>query len=120
MLHTCCIHLVHFNAQDESPDRAKSKLFADHLKSYVRIDNDTAKDSFILTLDAISNWATIWQLPLSVMKCNWMVVSNKPDCNEDMFYLNESPLLQIKETKDLGVLFNSKLNFSEHISRSEE
>ena len=50
------------------------------------------------------------------MKCNWMVVSNKLDCNEDMFYLNESPLLQIKETKDLGVLFNSKLNFSEHIS----
>lgn len=104
------------NISESLPVGVKSKLFADDLKSYIRIDSELAKDYFTSTLEAISSWATAWQLPLSVLKCNWMVVSNRTEPREDMFYVNETPLLQINETKDLGVLFDSKLNFSEHIS----
>ena len=47
-----------------TPD-VKSKLFADDLKSYVRLSNDTDASVFSLTLKKISEWARVWQLPFS-------------------------------------------------------
>ena len=98
------------------PSSVRSKLFADDMKSYIRVVNDDAKENFSLLLDCISDWSSAWQLPLSVKKCNWMVISNRDTSHFGPFALNGSPLDKIVETKDLGVLFNSRLSFSSHIS----
>ena len=69
-------------------------------------------------LDAISSWSVAWQLPISLIKCNWMLISNRK--NENIPFsvtLLGSCLDRIDEVKDLGILFNSKLNFSPHISQ---
>jgi hypothetical protein len=101
------------------PQGATSKLFADDLKAYVTIDTESDVDIFRCLLDAIACWSVRWQLPLSLHKCNWLKITNKRkyiSAVETPFLLNGSPLSQVSEIKDLGILINSHLNFSNHIS----
>ena len=98
-----------------TPD-VKSKLFADDLKSYVRLSNDTDASVFSLTLKKISEWARVWQLPLSTSKCCYMLISNRCDLIRESFTLNEVELEGASEVKDLGILFTKNLNFTNHIT----
>ena len=98
---------------DKFPPSVRSKLFADDMKSYIRVINSEAIANFSLLLDIISVWSSDWQLPLSVQKSSWMVISNR---DTSLFAINNFPLDKIEETKDLGVLFNSRLSFSDHIT----
>ena len=98
------------------PDKAKSKMFADDLKSYVSIGDDNDKCSFQQVLDGITKWSATWQLPLSVAKCSWMLITNSPLAALDNYQLDCTSLSHQDDIKDLGVLFNSKLNFSNHIN----
>jgi len=59
------------------PPVARSKLFADDVKSYITVSGNTCITNFSLILEAISCWAAKWQLPLSVSKCGWMLISNR-------------------------------------------
>ena len=65
---------------------------------------------------AIENWSKAWQLPLSVEKCTWMILSNKVNKCEYSFNMSGVKLSESTEVNDLGVLFNSTLNFSCHIN----
>ena len=67
-------------------------------------------------LTHMSTWAKNWQLPLSVTKCCCMRVSNRAISIPLSLTLANSPLIEISELKDLGVIFNSKLSFTNHIS----
>ena len=103
---------------DSLPSHVKSKLFADDLKSYVKITElDSIKD-FNLILSELSAWASTWQLPISCGKSNWMFIANRSCLAEGMenFSLAGSALLEVHELKDLGVLFDSKLSFTSHIT----
>jgi hypothetical protein len=97
------------------PPNTKSKLFADDLKSYISVSDKSHGMNIPLLLEAISDWSLTWQLPLSPGKCNWMHISNhQAPCNLS-FSLSGCCLKKVDEVKDLGVLFDSKLNFSNHI-----
>jgi hypothetical protein len=98
------------------PPPVRCKLFADDLKSYITFNDDHDHRLVPVMLEAISLWSTDWQLPLSISKCNWMLISNCSTPSHDPLILSGSPLERVNEVKDLGVLFNSKLNFSSHIS----
>jgi hypothetical protein len=98
------------------PNLSTSKLFADDLKSYTSLSSIVDKVFFQQTIDAVSDWSTLWQLPLSVGKCNWMLLTNRPQLDLGQFVINGAPLAPVFETKDLGVIFNANLNFSNHIN----
>ena len=73
------------------------------------------------TLHAITEWADIWQLPISTEKSKWISLSNRIKQNEaifaeDAFKLANVNLPNVSEVLDLGINFNSKLNFTNHIS----
>ena len=99
------------------PQQAKCKLFADDIKTYLTFSNKLDYSLVPLVLDAVSSWSSAWQLPLSVAKCSWMLISNR-SCSVQPFVitLEDSELSCVNEVKDLGVWFNSKLTFAEHIS----
>jgi len=99
------------------PSSAKCKLFADDVKSYITFINSASHLTIPSMLSAIADWSSTWQLPLSVSKCNWMLISNCRNNDFITINLQGSLLGRVDEVKDLGVLFNSKLNFSEHISQ---
>ena len=97
------------------------KLYADDLKAYNSQTNDTAGKSFNDMLDKITEWADIWQLPISTEKSKWLYFSNKHRTKnrtpgENAFKLANVDLPETNEVLDLGVNFNSKLDFGEHIS----
>ena len=98
------------------PSCCPSKFFADDMKSYMPIISEKSLTDFSSMLTSIEKWSSDWQLPLSVDKCNWMIISNRPASHDIKFTLADTNLTRLDETKDLGILFNSRLNFSTHIS----
>ena len=96
-----------------------SKLYADNLKIYCSAANDKEGKSFKNTLENITRWSEEWQLPISKEKSKWLLISNKntdADFVTDNFELAGVVLPRVKEVLDLGVHFNARLNFSNHIS----
>jgi len=98
------------------PPSARSKLFADDLKSFIALSGDHCITNFSLLLDAITKWSLNWQLPLSVNKCGWMLISNRIRNRDLSFNLAGHALSELNEVKDLGVMYTSQLSFSPHIS----
>src|SRR6476469_2224020 len=98
------------------PNNATSKLFADDLKSYIAIDGSNSVDDFNRIISAVQRWSDAWQLPLSIDKCRWMILSNKLVKSVVDFTDLNINLTETSEFVDLGVTFNSKLNFDTHIS----
>ena len=97
------------------------KLYADDLKAYSSSAGDMECKAFKETLSKIAKWAETWQLPINCEKSKWLLISNKkrPEVDDPKnrpFELAGIELPVTNEVLDLGVNFNSKLNFSDHIS----
>ena len=52
----------------------KAKLFADDVKAYCEINDETDTVCLQKALDIIANWAEEWQLSISVSKCNILAI----------------------------------------------
>jgi len=98
------------------PPTARTKLFADDLKSYISVTGDSCITNFSFLLDLISKWALKWQLPLSLPKCGWMHITNRAISRELSFNLAGHSLTKLFEIKDLGILYTSQLSFASHVS----
>ena len=97
------------------------KLYADDLKAYNSQVKDEEGKAFNEILTKITKWADTWQLPISTEKSKWLSISNKHRSKNQnpegyAFELASANLPETKEVIDLGVNFNSKLDFNEHIS----
>ena len=95
------------------------KLYADDLKAYNTEVTDPDGTTFNKTLCNITKWADTWQLPISTEKSKWLLISNKrilSSVADNFFELAGVTLPRSTDVVDLGVNFNSKLNFKDHIS----
>lgn len=90
------------------------KLYADDVKIYANI-NDVA-DTVLLQkgLDAVYDWSVKWQLPLSINKCMVLHLGRDNDLSYN-YKINNSVLATVSEVRDLGILVDSQLKFSQHI-----
>ena len=100
------------------PKCANCKLFADDLKAYITFSDAICCNDVDLLLNGLARWSEMWQLPVSVKKCNWMLISNRNISRELSLSLDRHNLRKVDEVKDLGILFHSKLSFSDHISNA--
>lgn len=91
-------------------------LYADDLKLYC--DIESVGDSVKLqdNVNKIDNWCTQNNLPLNVQKCNVMSYTKKNDPFLFNYKLNYTSLNRVTEFKDLGVIFDSRLSFNQHIN----
>ena len=94
------------------------KLYADDLKAFCPAASDADIVAFKDTLNNITEWASTWQLPISTEKSRWLLVANKTseESNDFQFQLAGTLLPRVSEVLDLGVNFNTRLNFSDHIT----
>jgi len=97
------------------PPSVSSKLFADDFKSYVKILNDNCTDDFNKLLIAVADWSSKWKLPVSYENSSWLLLSNCMVKEPFSFFIDNVKLSESVEVKDLGVTFDSKLNFNSHI-----
>lgn len=96
---------------------AEILLFADDLKLFLKICSLEDAQRLQKDIDTISNWCTINNLKLNINKCYIMSFSRRRETNLEYFNynINGSPLMRINSIRDLGVVFNSKLSFENHV-----
>lgn len=90
-------------------------LFADDLKLYRRISSLSDCAKLQEDLNAISAWAKVNRFSINIAKTHSMTFSRRRQPIDFTYFLDNSPLSRHGLVKDLGVLFDPKLDFSSHI-----
>jgi hypothetical protein len=102
-----------------SSSEVSIKLFADDTKLYTVLQDDSAFSVDLQSsLDAILEWANIWQLKLAPAKCSVMRIKlgHSFSCLPS-YHLADVSLPVVKNCTDLGVSFDERLSFSPHVSK---
>ena len=86
------------------------KLFADDLKLIVSPSNFPVTS---FDLQSLTAWQDTWSLYFNLDKCKVLHVGKKNPMLE--YSLNDGLIEPVNHEKDLGVIFNSKFNFTNHI-----
>jgi hypothetical protein len=91
-----------------------SKLFADDIKIYTEINFPSDNLNFQKNLDLISSWASTWQLHISHSKC--FILELGQTHAPTNYVIDNSEISFSDSIKDLGVIVDPKLKFTNHIS----
>ncbi len=97
-----------------SPDHPSIKLFADDLKTFYVVNSLNDALYFQSFLNTICDWCFEWQLSLNVDKCELLHLGKSNFCYNYGLYGAKLP--SPTRVRDLGVLIDNELNFSDHIS----
>ena len=99
------------------------RLFADDTKIYTRSDVESSSETLQDDLDKLQEWSDRWLLRFHPEKCHVLKLGNK---KSDSVYRMKSKDTQGNHTvvtlaeseyeKDLGVLIDNKLGFSNHVA----
>jgi len=92
------------------------KLYADDIKIYLEIADDTDIDQLQMGIDRLSVWADTWQLTLAVDKTMHLRVGLCKSSPKAVYYLNGSSLRTVDEVRDLGILVDAHMSFKCHIN----
>jgi hypothetical protein len=91
-------------------------LYADDAKLFRHILTDLDKVLLQRDLDNLSNWTEKWLLKLNVNKCKYMSYERShSDTSVNQYTIAGVNLEHVEIMKDLGVKFDSKLKFTDHI-----
>jgi hypothetical protein len=91
------------------------KLFADDIKIYFEIINQSDRDIFQASINYINIWAESWQLKLALNKCQHLRVGLIRSESNSIYRLNNNTLITVDVCRDLGIQIDSRLNFNQHI-----
>jgi hypothetical protein len=92
-------------------------MYADDLKVCQNLMDMDDLASFQHNLNSIWKWASDWQLPIAIKKCSILDFGKCVlDPEQSYLYLNGNRLPIGESVTDLGILFSSKLSYSEHIT----
>jgi len=91
------------------------KLYADDVLIYRSID--TKADCLLLQKDLITleNWAHKWNMCFSPLKCEFLKITNNRDVILFNYFIQNTEIREVQETKYLGVTLNNNLKWSSHI-----
>ena len=95
------------------------KFFADDAKLYLKVNSLVQADQLQRNVTRSENWADIWKMFFNYKKCKKFHVGNK-DINATYIMHDQSQpvsLEQIEVEKDLGIYFESKQSFRDHITK---
>ena len=97
-------------------------LFADDLIYFEMYKNKTPSLERRINryLEELLKWTTKWRLTLAEKKCVYSVFTKKHFIDEFSLKISNQSLAQDECPKFLGVLLDSRLNFSKHINHIEE
>lgn len=95
--------------------KSKSLQLADDLKISRKIE--TLEDCLILQNDinALLHWCNVNKIKLNADKCSVLTMTHKPVKLVHDYMIADTELKRVASKKDLGVIFDEKLSFHEHI-----
>ena len=91
-------------------------MYADDVKIYRRISSPSDCELLQGDLTNLCKWSADWRLTLNPQKCVSFTITLKSAPIKHTYHINSSPLQCVGEVRDLGVMLDSKLTFSTHIS----
>lgn len=92
-----------------------SLLFADDLKLYATVSNVNDCLELQLNINLVEIWCNQNKLFMNVSKCKVCSYTRKSNPIYYHYSFNASLLTRCSSTRDLGIYFDSKLTFNEHI-----
>ena len=95
---------------------SKIKLYADDALLYRSIHSDQDINTLQDDLDALSHWATTWQMKFNPNKCEHLRISNKLNLITSRYYINKTLIREVPHAKYLGVTIDQKLTWHKHIN----
>jgi len=94
-------------------------LYADDMKVYTRVSNDTDRARLQTDVDAVVEWTDKWLLKLNISKCKVVTIGRDTDSRQYPYWIMQNNTLHALATstgeRDLGVTVDSNLNFDMHI-----
>jgi len=111
-----CMFLIYINEllTELSKYNITVKAFADDVKMYVQILDDLDVQRLQLAVDVLCQWATSWQLSISINKCCVLNVG-KSVCDVSIS-INDGVVPVVESARDLGVQITKSLSPSVHIN----
>ena len=101
---------------DNFDNSITTKLFADDLKIYTDITFPTSTTSFQNHLNLFHSWSLTWQLGISYSKCNILQLGAHYLTQEcPALLISDHIITQTSTITDLGIQFDDKLKFTNHI-----
>lgn len=101
--------------EDSSLQSSNLFLYADDVKMYKHCNDIGDASRLQADLRVIENWSETWLMKLNINKCKVITYSrNEPI--EFNYYINGIKLDRVHTFKDLGVTFDTKLKFTNHVN----
>ena len=93
-------------------------LYADDQKLFRKIK--TPSDARLLQddLDRLQEWCTTWGLTLNPSKCKAFTMTLRRNPVQTTYRIGTTALESVSSIRDLGIILDSKLTFSDHIHRT--
>ena len=109
------LFLIYIN---DLPSNVKStaRLFADDTIVYRKVQTETDANILQVDLDDLQKWTSTWLVEFNVDKCQLLRVTNKRKSIHRNYTLNGKQLPVVDSVKYLGVTFDCKLSWKEHIN----
>lgn len=93
----------------------RSLLYADDLKIFQSVKTQMDCEALQMDLDALSSWCSENSMELNVSKCNIITFTKNIHKVNYSYTIGGERLLRKDSIRDLGVILDSKLLFSDHI-----
>lgn len=94
---------------------ARCLLYADDLKLIYGVKNLTDTHTLQSDIDALYQWSKVNKLHFNTTKCNVMTFSRVHNPLHVEYLLGSELINRVYTVKDLGVIFDPRLNFHEHM-----
>lgn len=92
-------------------------LFADDAKLYAVINLNTSSLDLQQSLDLLSTWSVEWQLFINIVKCHsFSICIRGSTILNNSYRINGIDINRLDSVNDLGILLDSNLDFTTHIS----
>ena len=91
-------------------------LFADDLKIFKSIRSNDDALTLQKALSEFAKWCALNDLNLNPAKCKFITFSRSRFASIPAYTLNSVSIEQVTSIRDLGVIFDQKMSFTEHIN----
>ena len=103
---------------DDLSESVVVKMYADDVKVYNVIETSDDVTTLQKNIDHVLSWAKTWQLEISMQKCFLLPIGGERiDLFVDAYRIGDHSLPQLDAIKDLGILVDRDLKFSDHVSQ---
>ena len=105
---------LYINDLPQSLSFARPYLFADDTKCMHAIKDQTDHTSLQNDIENLTNYSKSWQLKFNVSKCTHLHYHFSSSSYTPQYYITGDNIPRKSMTKDLGIIFNTDLQWNEH------